>query len=346
MNPDEIGFGAHPSSHDYRDVKDYHYSLATPYPPDYTDDLSEIEVTMQGKLGICTANLCYVIENLYAKKGVKIKLSRRFLYTVTKHYIDQDTMEGSSLRSVLKAAYKYGVAPEEMVPTNVSISHEQFISDYTFTPEIWAEALKYRIGGYISIGLDRESIANAISTYGSLYARMEVGEEWFRPSWRSEDILPLKKPIRPISGHAVVPFEYKSSQNYKFLYSLRNSWSKAWANNGNGNTFLEDYAPTELWAVTLEPIVNELPKKTDFKYTFTKNMELGQLNDEITQLQIFLKIKGYFDYPIATGFYGEITQRAVYKFQCEHIAMNWLERYIYKGRYCGIKTIKAMNAMM
>lgn len=342
---ENLSFGAAPSEKDYRDIKDYQVTLATPYPTSFTDDLSEIAVTMQGKLGICTANLCYVIERQLAKKGIKVKLSRRFLYTVTKRLIDQNTSEGSSMRSALKAAYKYGVALESSVPTDVTVSHEKFIEDYTFTPEIWQEALKYRIGGYISIGTDKDSLAAGISQYGALYARFEVGNEWFTPSWNAKDILPLRKPAKVISGHAVVPFSYDSSFP-KMHAILRNSWSTDWANKGNGDFFIEDYGPTEAWAVTMNPIVNELPKEEEFSHVFNTNMELGDTNEEVKKLQTFLKINGYFDYPSATGFFGRVTQDALYHFQLDHVYMNWIEKYLYRGRYCGLKTRTVINSIL
>lgn len=343
----QVNFGAHISVPDYRDVKDYYVSDAegVPYPPSFTDDLSGIPVTMQNTLGICTANLCYIIERLYQKNGINVRLSRRFLYTVTKHYIDQNVTEGSSLRSALKAAYKYGVATEDSVPTDTMVSHETFIADFTFTPEIWAEALKYRIGGYIAVGTDKDSISSAISQYGAIYARFSIGSEWWLPSWAAKDILPLRTPANPVSGHAVIPYSYDSTfpKNHSIL---RNSWSTAWGNQGNGDFYIDDYAPTEAWAVTLTAIVNTLPPAVQFSYNFKKDMSLGDTNDDVKELQTFLKIHGYFDFPSATGFYGSVTQDAVYQFQLAHIQMNLIEKYIYKGEYCGAKTRAAINAMI
>ncbi|PIT87940.1 MAG: hypothetical protein COU31_00230, partial [Candidatus Magasanikbacteria bacterium CG10_big_fil_rev_8_21_14_0_10_40_10] len=41
--------------------------------------------------------------------------------------------------------------------------------------------------------------------------------------------------------------------------------------------------------------------------------------EEVKQLQIKLKELGYFDYPEATGFFGDITKRALIKFQQANI---------------------------
>lgn len=339
----KLGFGAYPSEPDYRDVKDYHVAEAIPYPDAFTDDLSEIPVTMQNELGICTANLCYKIESLYAKRGIIVRLSRRFLYNVTKHYIDGNTTEGSSLRSALKAAYKYGVAPEVLVPTDTTLPYEEFVSVSQWPDNVWQEALKYRIGGYISVGTDKDSLSSAISQYGALYAMFQCGSTWWLPSWKS--CLPIEKPVNVVSGHAVVPFSYDATFPKNHMI-LRNSWSTDWGNQGNGDFFCDDYGPTEAWAVTLAPIVNDLPSASEFNHAFNTDMAFGQTSDEVKALQTFLKIKGYFDYPTATGYYGAVTEASVYKFQLDHVQLNLIEKYVYRGSHCGPKTRAEINAMM
>lgn len=354
MNPQDFQFtlGAQPSAPDYRDVKAHDLAFAGIYPPSYSEDLSKIPVTMQNKLGICTANLCYYIERLFQKRGIEVRLSRRFLYNVTKHYIDQNPYEGSSMRSAIKAAYKYGVATEATVPTDTTLSHADFISVYEWPKAVWDEALKYRIGGYVSVKTDRDSLASGIAQYGMVYARMEVGKEWYtaplgNSSWNPKDITPLRKPAQTISGHAVVIYSYDVS-GVKMHNILRNSWSEAWANQGNGDFFLEDYAPflTEAWGITLDPIINDLPKPDDFKYSFDEDMRFGETSEDIKNLQIFLKMKGFFTYPYITGFYGAVTQQAVYKFQLENVIMSWYEKNVLLGSKVGPKTRGVINHMI
>lgn len=343
----EISFGAQPSEHDYRDIKHKDITLASIVPPSYVEDYSNIPISMQNRIGICTANLCDFVEHLFEKRGIKVRLSRRFLYTVTKQLIDKNTTEGSSLRSALKAAYNYGIAPESMVPTDTMVSHEEFIKEFNWPKAVWDEALKYRIGGYVSVAVDRDSIAQAIYEYGGIYAMLNVGKEWYSNplgyySWRAEDVLPLRKPVNVISGHAVVSFGYDNTQ--KSNLSLRNSWSNRWANLGTGNLYLEDYAPhfREAWAVTLSSLENTLPKKQDFKHVFTSTMMFGQTSEEIKKLQTFLKIEGYFNYPDITGYYGNATRQAVFDFQRDHVQLNWGDWFL-AGTIAGPKTILAMN---
>lgn len=52
-------------------------------------------------------------------------------------------------------------------------------------------------------------------------------------------------------------------------------------------------------------------------YFFTSDLYMGLRSDEVTQLQLFLKEKGYFSVD-ATGYFGPITLGAVQRFQRDH----------------------------
>jgi hypothetical protein len=342
--------GAFESPHDYRDIKDPSLAMALPLPALYETDISNIVVTDQEKLGICTSNLAVIIEWLYFQRtGVYQRLSRRFLYSVTKNLIDQNQIEGSGLRSVLKAAYTYGVCKEETYPSaTTNISHADYINPASIPAAAWAEALKYKIGGYVNIPTDKASIEAAIYKYGMLYTRREVGCEWWTAAdgtvtWDPKYIDPLRPPKVVISGHAIVDMGYNNTKN---LYTLRNSWGEEWNCKGNGHTDIVWYPPTEAWAVTLAPLGNDLPSAADFKHNFTKPMKRGDKDPEVVQLQIALMISNFLAFvPVADrGVYGPQTQAAVYKYQlAKNIPLTAIERLVYKGFYCGPKTLNRLN---
>ena len=48
---------------------------------------------------------------------------------------------------------------------------------------------------------------------------------------------------------------------------------------------------------------------------FSRMIRQGATGDDVKELQKFLKDKGYFNYPEITGYFGEITQKAVEDFQ-------------------------------
>jgi len=344
----QIGFGAFPSEKDYRDHKDPDLALGLPFPSEYHTDVNMLEVTHQKKLGICTSNLAYYVEWLYFKKtGNYVRLSRRFLYSITKNLIDQNNIEGSSLRSPLKAAYNYGICKEETFPSDTEgFTHEQYIDINAIPPAAWAEAKSFKAGGYISIPATKEGLMQALYKYGLLYSMMHVGKEWWTgldgvSSWDKSKIDPLRPPAVVVSGHAVVHTAYDP-----IMLELRNSWSKAWDCEGNAHHEHARYMPLESWAVTLDKVANDLPAETDFHHAFTIPMKQGDLGPEVKALQIALMITGDMDFvqPVDRGFYGPKTTAAVFRYQLrKKLPLSWTEKTVYKGKYCGPKTIAVLT---
>ena len=342
--PNDLTFynlGALPSEPDYRDRKDA--ALAVPRPPSFKTDLGPVEVFNQEKIGICTSSIVTYVEWLYWKKtGVYTRLSRRFVYSVGKNLIDQADFEGSSLRTMLKVVYDYGVPPESVFPSAVNgMSHASYMDINAVPAAAWKEALKYRIGSYIGVPVDKESFLDGLYKYGLLYTRMEVGATWWTApdgtvTWDPSKILPLRKPEFVISGHAISHLAYSPLGNTE----LRNSWGKEWGALGDGYHNPDNYPVTEAWAVTLDRYVNDLPAADQFKYTFTQNLTRGSRGEEVRNLQIALMILGFLDFvqPADRGYYGALTQEAVKKFLiAQKISPNYL------GLYWGAKSRAAMN---
>jgi len=255
----KIAFGAHPSKEDRRNIKDPHLALGVPYPSIYETDISGmtglLKLRYQKLLGVCVAcAITTYVEYLYWKKtGKYTRLSVAFLYLVTKKLIDGNTEEGTSLHSGIKAAMKYGICTESTFPTNYDLIHTQFIRQ-PIPPEAYTEAINYTIGGYVSVPIDRSLFAAAIFKYGMLLTRMEVGSTWFTPSWLPKDIFPLKKPTVVISGHGIDHHEYDLTKE-KSKFGFLNWWSVGWGNKGTGEHLMEDYEPTEAWALTLDSVM-------------------------------------------------------------------------------------------
>jgi hypothetical protein len=215
------------------------------------------------------ASLVKIFEMLeYKRTGVYVEYSVRFAYTVLKHFIDKNTTEGSSMRNALKAMQKYGTVPESMYPSDCTVTHEQFISLDGITDTLLAEALKHRIGAYFRGVNDKSMICTYIAKYGMIYARFECGDSWYESvegfsTWLPSEILPLRKPKVVASGHAVTLKGYDIQDRYNT--TLLNSWSKGWAEKGEANYYPDDYSPTEVWIVTLDPVpaIEKRPEPSD-----------------------------------------------------------------------------------
>jgi len=258
-----FGTGASRSTEDKRDHKDEEISFAFPFPAIYESNIGIIvpeNVKNQKKIGICTASLVYYIEYLYWKKyGAYVKLSIAFLYLITKRHIDNNDFEGSSLRSALKAAQKYGVCTEASFPSNTDLSYFDFMKQ-KLTPALMEEALLYKIGEYVSVPIEPNLIAGSIYKNGMVYARVCIDFHWWKPSWLTSDIDPLQKPVGEYTGHAVHIVGYNDTGE-KTKLKVLNTWSRDWNNNGQGTIEYENYLPylTEAWAVTLDPVSKNGP---------------------------------------------------------------------------------------
>jgi hypothetical protein len=247
-----ISFGAYPSKKDPRDIKFSPTVGESLMISEHITDISKLAIDHQHEVGKCTSYLKSIIEWLYLQKtGVYVELSEDFLYIVGKTFVDKNWNEGSSLRTMIQAAMKYGVARESVFPSDPTLTHQQLVAK-TITKEAWNDALNYKIGGYVSIPIEPTLIKLAIKKFGMLYTMVEVGDRWWTPSWNKNHILPLKKSSPIVSGHAVCVYGYKASD--KLRIHLKNSWGITWADNGNGYFDYEDYMPhlRELFAITLE----------------------------------------------------------------------------------------------
>lgn len=342
-----FGLGAEKSKEDYRDIKLGDVALAIPLLQKFQIDYSNITIFNQKKLGICVAAATATRKEKMESDGKK--LSVRDLYSTIKNKIDMNSWEGTSIRNGLKALFHYGVSTEKTSPTDVTLNHQDFIN---FTPSIEAEleALVYKDKSYVNVPIDSDSLRLGIfqSNSTGIIARMEVGKEWWTPSWAKEDILPLRPPKQVISGHAVVLTGWDFI-NGRLAFYGRNSWGTEWADSGNFYFFYDEYKPTEAWVsidVSKEMVEEKrnLPAPSEFRHAFGVDMKYGETSDEVKYLQIKLSILGYFKVT-PTGYYGSLTAKAVKQFQLDKVPLSWYERYIWKdlGNKIGHKTLKALN---
>ncbi len=83
------------------------------------------------------------------------------------------------------------------------------------------------------------------------------------------------------------------------------------------------------------------------KFIFSRDLELGQTDPDIFQLQRKLQRLGYF--PLTqqcTTYFGSITRTAVFAFQQDYIEnLSFAAKNIYKGRYCSQQTRAALNKL-
>lgn len=272
----EYSFGAKESIKDYRTVvaedkvdgalPPQHAYLELRVPS--TQDLCN-----QRRLGICTSCAVRMGVEQHFKDGVR--LSEYWLYLMQETLIEPvDTLfnEGSAIFFGLKCAYNYGVPEKDMeikYPLKVDGSYYDFIVDFKtryngkIPQAILDSASKHKITGYKSVPINPLSIAKQISQGKIIMARFTVGDNTYLPSWRPQDLFPLRAPKYIDGGHAWCLNEYFGLDDNQELFIV-NSWSNAWGNLGYGNCIFKTQQPyfTEAWIIEpLEKKVIEEIKK-------------------------------------------------------------------------------------
>jgi len=212
-----------------------------------------IDIEDQSKVGICTA--ISLTQN--ARKATGTKYSADFQYLLQKKYVDGNWNEGSSIRSALKVASKYGLLPEKLFKYKISRkqSYAKYIKQLKAIPQAEIDKLLMRctvIKGYASVPVDRDMLANAIDeSEAGLLTRFVIGSEWW-----TVPIEPLRSPKTVVSGHAITTCNYSGGS-----FRVANSWGSDWASDGTAYHILKDYAPTEAWIVYYKTETKALNKQ-------------------------------------------------------------------------------------
>ena len=298
--------GANPSTTDSRDILAHHLTdmAGVPQVTKASIDYSTDEVLDQGQKGVCTAiSLAAMMSKMFG-----VKLSWAFLYKQGKK-LDGNTDEGSSLRTMLRAAQKFGLPRYELAPYNATNTYAEFMAEPDYAPEVYATAQLYKLPAYAQVlPLNEETLMQALATsvYG-LYTRIVVGSEF----WTDKDgnrtfdpalLEPIRTPQNIVGGHAIITRELDYTVP-QWTGTWRNSWGIGYCDKGDSqfltSPWVKNYFLTEAWVIS-----------DKFKHQFNSFLCYGMKNDEVVALQTALKLEKLFDYE-TTGFFGSITLRAV-----------------------------------
>lgn len=342
--------GAIKSPTDYRDIALAEVSLPTTYPTSFFNDVSQLPVWHQHKLGACVGHAAAKYKQALDLKdtGTLIPLSARYLYAMAKCQ-DGAPGDGTFPRLVMKILKDTGCAQETTVPNDTLLDHETYVyqrqlSNIPLTPESYLAKSK----GYAFVDLTIDGLKQAIVDCGGAILLMRIGQEWWTglngiSSWQAQDILPLRPPVNPTGGHEVFLYGYEEVGNDTKFYIL-NSWSDQWGDHGKGYFMFNPWQPFLYEAITMTDIPNSLLKEVDnlpstLKHTFLIDMHRGEINEEIKFLQTALKMTLDFpkEQPI-NGSYGPITTMAVKQFQTRN-------GIIASGMHCGPQTRFFLNKL-
>lgn len=353
--------GAIPSPKDYRSdiVQEAVLAAISPVelPAALQTDFQKLGILYQRLIPACVSHAVAEAMKLwwYLKTGQIVNFSPRFLDVMYQRImnIDPATDTGGRMpQVVLKIAQTYGCATEATIVNDTTLSIASYRDQASLTAQALAEAAQYKIPGYVPVSVDPFAIKQNIALYGALITLMQIGSEWWTAqngsiSWAQADIDPVRPPQTVISGHEVLV----SGWNAADLMHLVNSWSTAWAQNGESDFIFGEWQKNivEMWAIADVPAatlkeVQSLPSPAEFKHSFSTDIVYGQSGPEVRALQIALAIAGFFKYPSITGNYGNVTAAALLQYQIANNVAPLSELNFLKGRRCGPATRASLNA--
>lgn len=359
INDKLFSFGCLPSPVDYRDIL-LSAVKAPPakYPDSYEVDISSLPVNNQGSIGSCVGQGLQkkkqVAELLETKKV--IDLSARFIYAMAKT-MDGFSGEGTFARTALQALQKYGCLTDKVFPNDNSLTHAEYINTSTLLDTDYKDALKFAIKNFASVAPTEDGLKQGIMN-GGVVVVVKLDHSWWTKtdgtfSFDKNDILPLRIPANDASYHLVFMYKWDKDGGGKTRFWIRNSWGKEWADGGNGYFVFEDYKDSLIEAWTFVDLPNDwqdelkkLPPEDQFRHFFPQQIFYRQKNKEVEYLQIALKIDGVFPKDqITTGYYGDITKKAVKDFQTKYKVAPQTEIDALDGKIVGKKTLKKLNEL-
>ena len=175
-------------------------------------------------------------------------LSPRFIWMASKEtdqFVSQPTTfietEGTSLKSALDIARKFGVVPDSVLP---------FASGKLYPGEaqtFYALAAQLKIASYFNLDTNLGDWRTWLATKGPILTRLGVDATWDNAD-ATKGNLDVYKPDTIRGGHAVALVGYTQDR-----FIVRNSWGTTWGDKGFGYASLA-YAKaafTEAYGVTL-----------------------------------------------------------------------------------------------
>ena len=208
--------------------------LAATAPPPSVDHRADWwPIADQGQTGSCVgwASADSVIRWQMVKAG---QLDRNEMLSVRQLWVSaKETDEfvsapssfieqaGTSLKSALDIARKYGVVTDDILPFDVTIPY--LGQEDTF----YALASQRKISAYINLEAKVMTWRRWLSENGPILTRLDCDDSWFGCSAANPNLTAYAKPPRP-AGHAVALVGYTPDH-----FIVRNSWgTQNWGDGG------------------------------------------------------------------------------------------------------------------
>lgn len=249
---------------------------------------------------------------------------------------------GSGARALFGILNSQGCSTEALCPSyqNGQAPSEEFMEQVAdITVAARDDAPNAQARAYVALPLDIDSIAQAIrdnygvvlglygsnnGTWGSAYPTPPVAGQARWAHW-----MYLGKASTQPTGHAVAGLQ---------------SWGPGIGQNG-WQWLNEDYVNNYTFAAW-SLVFNPNPTPDTFSHTFVVDLNYGETDNEVIQLQTALAKDGEFPAAVPTsGYYGNITAAAVLKFQLKYAVAPVAELNALAGKTVGPATREKLNSL-
>ncbi len=259
------GGGWRPQQADSRDFKfSALNSAVVTTPPPTTEISTKSEIRDQGGQGACVGFAIAGAVELIARKTLKWETtySPQFIYNNARELIGELGMDaGSYIRDGIKVVNKVGAARES------DFMYYEIANIQTKRPpeKAFESAKSFRVGEYYAVNNLTElklAIANGHPVVGGFLCFSNLNSY---STYQNGVVLQPSGQIE--GGHAVCFVGYNDQTG---LVKFRNSWSKAWGDDGYGYlpySFWANGYVDDVWAITAESETTAYPRSgDDFDY--------------------------------------------------------------------------------
>lgn len=302
MNNQPLGFGAIERT---PNLEDFPLGTVSPAnntrPPVFIQDLSPLPVEMQNQEPACGSHAGSFLKNIQETKelGTPQRKSPEYLWKKIKLIDGYPPESGTDMLSIMKTLKSVGVCDYSLLGNDSTLPVAQYTDPSVITAAMDINAQNAKIGAYaFQFNPTMEQIKQAIYDFGAVLVLMQIGSEFWTPSWKEADILPLRTPASPVGGHFVLAHSYDEQYVY-----FRNEWSSAWGRNGDGY-FGENYIP----------FIKEIGTAFDVPDLLNTDFGYSSAGIDVMRIQRYLVSHGFGTY-IPTGFFGSQTLVSVQNFQ-------------------------------
>lgn len=269
------------------------------------------------------------------------RISEAFFWVLSKKDDGLPISKGTWNIQPFKVANKYGYVYSDEWNKSTDLPDTEYAKNDIPEDIMKLAATRKMTYGGVSTA-DTEAWNEAILTFGATTCPVQLSKDWWTVNgihnFNIED--PIRSPKFPTDyGHSMLAIGYGYGNDKKIV----NSWGEMWSGDGKTQFSTLDYKPHSTAYYFIAPIneiqVPILPKIQDFQFNIP-TVKYGEKSDNVKQLQIALRLLGFITKDeFLTGYYGDQTKAAVYKFQFRYLTKYLGEVQIIKGSQVGGKTI-------